>query len=168
MPPRVRVVDPLQSMEVPASVAHAMRSESEREDIPIRKTLNGNAVPYSGEEREATFTHLRGALNPGQTAILATLRRSWDVIGFTIDPGNAGVPGLTASLRVLGRGISGTIVSVAVVGNGQPQSFVGFLVGARCELVVHNPSPGPGDILRRVGGEIWGKNLGYGPYALKG
>lgn len=158
MPAKIRTVPRQPTIVVPDRVGLALRPDLERDSIPIRKTLSGDGVPYGGEEREANFSYLRSALATGASFTAATLRRGWELVGFTVDPGTAAAPGLTAQLRVLGRGINGVVASV-VVAPGNPQSFVGFFVASRCELVINNPNPGGGPA-SRVGGELWGMNLG--------
>jgi hypothetical protein len=156
MPPRVRVVAPQPTIVVPEEVGRALLPELDRDNIPTRRTMAGDSPPFAGELREAQFSYMRRGfpLAIGASFTAATLRRAWPLVGFTVNPGNAEAPGLVASLRVLGRGISGTIATV-VVPPGLVTSFVGFLVGARCELVITNPDPG-GGTATGVGGEIWG------------
>jgi hypothetical protein len=152
MPPRVRTVAPLPTIVVDERTGLALRSEADREDIPTRQTLASDAVPFGGEMREAQSGRLVAPLAAGASATIATLRRSWELIGFIVDPGNAAAPGLTATLNILGRGAQGVIASV-VVPPGPPRAFTGFLVGARAELVVTNAGA---TAAAGVVGEIWG------------
>jgi hypothetical protein len=153
VPPRVRVVAEQPTIVVPERVGRALLPELDRADIPTRTTRNSETI-FAGEMREAQFSYMRRGrtLAPGDSFTAATLGRAWPLVGFTVDPGDADSP-LVATLRVLGRGISGTLATVNVP-IGIVSSFVGFLVGARCELVISNPSDG--DDAHRVGGEIWG------------
>jgi hypothetical protein len=152
MPPRVRVIAPLPTIVVDERTGLALRPEADREDIPNRQTLAADAPPFAGETREAQSGRLLAPLPAGASATIATLRRAWELIGFIVDPGNAGAPGLTATLNILGRGAQGVIASV-VVPNGPSRAFVGFLVGARAELVVTNAGA---TAAAGIVGEIWG------------
>jgi hypothetical protein len=153
MPPRVRVIHADQDVIVPGRVARTLRSEVDREAVPGTIQLGTRDVPYAGERREAQALAWKGGFGVGLTATLATLREAWELIGFAVDPGDSNVdPAFTATLRVLGKGVQGTIATVNVH-IGAPQAFVGFLVGARCELVLTNVS---GIVVNGVKGEIWG------------
>jgi hypothetical protein len=152
MPPRVRVVQELPTFEVSEPVGRALRPELDRSDILGHRTLATGDPPYSHEMRESQFSRIVSPLPAGASVTLATLRRAWELIGFMVNPGNAAAPGLTASLNILGRGMQGAIATV-VVANGPPRAFVGFLVGARCELVVTNAGA---TAASGIVGEIWG------------
>jgi hypothetical protein len=153
MPPRVRVIHPDQEILVPGRVGRTLQSEVDREAVPRHVTLGTRDVPYAEETRESQAKTLVTPLVAGGVVTLATLRRAWELIGFAIDPGNAAGAGLNVTLRVLGRGVQGVITTIAVTGAQGPQAFIGFLVGARCELVVSNTSEAT---ISGIKGEIWG------------
>lgn len=153
MPPRVRVIHPDQTIVVPSRVGRTLRSETDRRAIPGTVSLGTRDVPYSDETRESQAKTLVTPLVAGGVVTLATLRRAWELIGFAIDPGDAGDTGLNATLRVLGKGVQGVITTIAVPGTAGPQAFTGFLVGARCELVLSNTSEAT---ISGIKGEIWG------------
>jgi hypothetical protein len=152
MPPRVRVIHPDQTIVVPGRVGRTLRSEVDREAVPRHVTLGTRDVVYADETRESQAKTLTTPLLAGGVVTLATLRRAWELIGFAIDPGDAGV-GLKVTLRILGRAVQGVITTITVTAAQGPQAFVGFLVGARCELVVQNTSEAT---VTGIKGEIWG------------
>ena len=143
---------PAQQILVPRRVGLALRPEAERESIPVRKTLTNNGVPHGGEIRENQATEEAVALAVGQQLTLCTLRRAWNYIGFAVDPGDTAAVGLTARLRILGRGVNGLTAAVPIV-VGEPQAFVGLIVGAACELVLFN---GTGNPITHLRGSLWG------------
>lgn len=146
----------------PSRVALAVEPELLRRVIPARVTLDANAPPFAGELRESQHGP-RLTCPIGSITVLATLRRAWNFVGFSVDPGdfNGLTPNIAVSLRTLGRSVNGVIVNQALpavlaAGPGG-QSFVGFVVGAPCELVFINESVGEGALaIHDVRGEIWG------------
>lgn len=152
MPPRVRVVNELPTFEVGERVGRALRPELDQHDIPDRITLATGDPPYAGETREAQSSKITSPLPAGASITLVTLRRAWELVGFMVNPGTAPTPGLTATLNILGRSMSAPIATV-VVPNGKLIAFTGFLVGARCELVVTNAGA---TAATGIVGEIWG------------
>ncbi len=141
-----------QPRPAPRRVALAVQPELERETIPSRVTLDANAPPFAGELREEQ-TGRPLVLVAGGTLTLATLRRPWNYVGFACQVGAlADATGTSLRLRILGRGVNGLTPPVALVGPG-PFAFVGFIVGATCELVIVSTL---GVAVPNVRGAIWG------------
>jgi hypothetical protein len=162
MPAVIRRVVPAQPrVVVPPRMAMALQPELDRSAIPARVTLDANAPPFAGELREDQ--HGFKVDCPSQSfTVLATLRRAWNYVGFSIDPGDAVSPftGLALTLRTLGSGMNGFVANQGLptlIGGSGVLSFVGFIVGAPCELIFVNGTNGEGAItIHGVRGEIWG------------
>ena len=155
-PPR-----PAPLRNVPSRVALALQPELDRRIIPARVTLDANAPPYAGELREDQHGP-RLDSPPGSLIVLATLRRAWNFVGFAFDPGDTynGQTGTFLTLRTITRGINGLVqnqgLPVAPAGT-DPSSFVGFVVGAACELVFLNQTSGEGALtFKNLRGSLWG------------
>lgn len=141
-------------MLAPRRIAQAVNPSADRSDIPPRVTLATNAPPFAGELREEQSKLLTAPLPNGATAILCTLRRPWNFVGFLVDPGSATAVGnINALLFVLSRNVAGLLLTSPLVAGLGPQAFATIIVGARVELRVHNLTGGPVTGLR---GALWG------------
>ncbi len=114
---------------------------------------------FQGELRESMWSG-PVTLQDGQTQIVATLRSPWVYVGFMVDPGDAAAGGLSATLNILEPMMQGRVASVPIVQGVPPQAFVGFTVGARCELRLTNATGAP----VTCKAAIWGMSRG-GPGA---
>lgn len=156
----VQTLDPssprTQFVQVPKRMAQALRSEVARGEIPTHATMDPSTVPYAGELTEQMHSLAKVPIQPSERRVLATLRRPWNIIGFSVDPGGAS-NNITAALMVWVRGMSAIVpATVLVVSPGFPVASVGFFMGCRCQLVVigqtgEGASPSAG-----VRGTIWG------------
>jgi hypothetical protein len=151
---------PAPLVRVPSRMAIALQPELDRRVIPARITLDANAPPYAGEIREDQHG-TKHDCPPGSFTTLATLRRAWNYVGFAIDPGDALSPftGLAVTLRVLGS-LQGLIANQGLpvaVTDQRTAAYVGFVVGAPCEVVFVNATSGGGAVtIHGVRGSIWG------------
>jgi hypothetical protein len=150
-PPR-----PAPFVRVPTRLGLALEPELDRRVIPARVTLDANAPPFAGELREDQHGP-KVTSPPGSTVVLATLRRAWNYVGFAFEPGDyGGQVGFALTLRVMTRSINGIVLNQglpATPSAGVNTAFVGFVVGAACELVALNNSELTFHNLR---GSIWG------------
>ena len=138
-------------------MALALRSEIDRSTIPEHEVLSTSTVPFAGELHEQMNSQLRGALAVNGRATLATLRRAWNFVGFSVDPGDATLP-ITAMLQVLVRGMQAFVPAtlLTVTPGLGPQASVGFVMGCRAQLVVFGETGAGAVPVHRVRGTIWG------------
>ncbi len=162
---RVQTLDPTApkgfKVAVTSRVGKALRPEVFKQGIPDRVTLSEQAPPFAGEIREEQFGRLRNPLAPSGSAggqqVLATLRRAWNFVGFSVDPGDS-AHGITAELRVLVRGMEAFLpASLLVIAPGVVTASLAFQVACRCELVVFGEvADGQASPVNGVRGTIWG------------
>jgi hypothetical protein len=162
VPAVIRRVLPAQPrVLVPPRMAMALEPELNRAAIPPRVTLDASAPPFAGELREDQHG-FKVDCPPGSFTVLATLRRAWNFVGFSIDPGDAVSPftDLALTLRTLGSGMNGFVANQGLptlIGGSGTLSFVGFTIGAPCELIFINATSGEASVtVHGVRGEIWG------------
>lgn len=139
MPPPIRRADrrdEAPTYTLPSRVARALRPSQNRSGIPERITLGSGAPPFADEVREEQSKVIVN-LPANGTVLAVTLRRAWSFVGFAVDPGNTGVGGLNAQIKVITRGVQG-FFPVVVVTPGQPKAFAAQIVGARAELWITN------------------------------
>lgn len=141
---------------VPERIAKALKPEMFREDIPARVTLSMQAPPYSGELREEMYGELK-VLPANGRLVIASLRRAWNYIGFSVDPGKSSAT-ITAALMVEVRGmkalVPGSLLTITP-GTG-PVAQLAELLACRCQLVVFGQT-GEGAVdATGVRGTIWG------------
>jgi hypothetical protein len=153
-PPR-----PAPFTRVPSRVALALEPELNRRVIPARITLDANAPPFAGELREDQHGTPVDC-PPGSITTLATLRRPWNFVGFSVNQGDlADRPGCAVTLRVLTRAVNGFVINQglpAALAGSSPVAFVGLVVGAICEVVFFNETVGPAFTVHGVSAAIWG------------
>jgi len=150
---------PPQRIIVSKRVAFALRPEADRKPIPRRTEKSAAEPPFAGEFRESVYSgDHRYGLPVGQLLVLCTLGRAWDIVGFVVDPGSS-TTSFTAMLRVVERGINGTAFGTAITVNpGFPVASGGFLMGARCELLIQNATGDGAGPLAGIRGTIYGQS----------
>lgn len=151
-----RRAPPLPSMRVPSRVALALEPQLDRRVIPARVTLDASAPPFAGELREDQ--HGRRLNCPPGITVLATLRRAWNFVGFTFEPGDAVSPftNLAVTLRILGsvNGFAANQGLPFALNSTLPASLIGFVIGAPCEVVFFNLTAAT--TIHGVRASIWG------------
>lgn len=158
---RLQTLDPTSpkgfKVLVPDRVAKALKPEVFREQIPDRVTLSLQSPPFTGELSEEQYGELR-VLGVGERLVIATLRRKWSFVGFSVDPGDASGPPLQAELQVLVRGMKanmpGSLLTVTAAAG--PVAQVPLIVAARAQLVVIGQTGEGAAPVHRVRGTIWG------------
>jgi hypothetical protein len=112
--------------------------------------------PGHGELRESVWSNVF-TLGVDEQTIAASLRSHWVYVGFIVDPGDAIAVGLTATIRILEPMLQGKVAAVPIVNGIGAQAFIGFTVGARCELVVRNATGSP---VTGIKCQLWGMGRG--------
>lgn len=146
---------------LPIRQARALQPEIIRDTIPWHPTLDPGQPPFSGEIREEMIGSpilSRAPVAPQAETIitLATLRRPWNYIGFSVDPrAFGGITGIAVTIRILTRLGPALLLSPAAINLSGVQTIVAatnYIVGAPCELVFLNTSA----TSAQVRGCIWG------------
>jgi|SRR5215831_6869491 len=152
MPAVVRGRPAEQRIVVPRRLGLALEPEIDRAPIPSRVTLSTNAPPFAGEVREEQSNTKPLTIPSGVTATVATLRRPWNFVGWAVNPGNTIGVGLVAALRILTRAVNVPTATTAIPA-GVGLAVINQIVGAPCELIVHN---GTNSTITGLRGVIWG------------
>ena len=139
-------------------VAKALTPEIFRGKIPDRVTLSEQAPPFAGELSEEQFGKLK-KLGIGDKQVVASLRRRWNYVGFSVDPGALGGQTMTAALSVMVRGMRAIVPAtiLTIVGGNGPVASTAFVMACRCELILIGPNAGEGaEAVTDLRGTIWG------------
>lgn len=150
---------PPQRIVVSKRVAFALRPEADRRPIPTRYEKSAAEPPFAGEFRESVYSgDHRYGVPVGGLLVLCTLGRAWNYVGFVVDPGTS-TTSFTAYLRTVERGINGIAFATATtIAPGFPTASVGFVMGARCELLIQNGTGDGAAPLVGIRGTIYGQS----------